>query len=65
MTIQFKDVKFITEIPKEAGRVVSMCEYNKTIYIACEYGVFFMVGKKLKQVKFYNIKNNKESDTPN
>ena len=38
----------VKEVPKDAGKIVSMCEHQGVIYIASEYGIFYLVGGKRK-----------------
>lgn len=33
-------MKFVTEVPLEAGKVVSMIVHNGSVYVACEFGVW-------------------------
>ena len=43
-----KSTTFIKKMPEDAGRVVGMCEYKGCIYIAAEFGVFYLTGAKRK-----------------
>ena len=44
--------KFVTEIPKEAGDLVSTCEYQGNLIVACQYAIFRLEGDTLVQIKF-------------
>lgn len=46
------EMKFVSEIPKEAGDLVATCIYNDHLIVACQYGVFRLVNDTLEQIKF-------------
>ena len=47
--------KFISNIPSEAGKVVSILNYGEFgVLIACEYAIFIMLPTGLKLVEYTN-----------
>ncbi len=39
-------MKFVCEIPPEAGKIVSMTHYDERVWVACENGLYFFPCQK-------------------
>ncbi len=46
------EFEFVSEVPKEAGDLVSSCVYKDHLIVACQYGIFRLEGDVLVQIKF-------------
>ena len=51
--------EFITAIPKESGRAVSMLNYKDHILLACEYHIYELSNddKVFRKIKFEEVKD--------
>jgi len=58
-----RDFKFVAEVPRRAGRVVSMVEFKGRVYVACERGLYQMnIDGKLMPVEFAVVADERESE---
>ena len=51
-------IKFVSNIPNEYGKAVSMIVWNDTVYIACEYAIFYL-DKKTKELVLCKFRGEK------
>jgi hypothetical protein len=60
MAVRRSGTQFITAIPSESGRAVSMLEFKGNILLACEFHIYELSQKKVfKKIKF-EVKNGTE-----